>query len=242
MDSNCLKVVIIGNSVALRVRPIEVNSQNYNYGQILENGCNKKLNTHIQVLNLSEGGAIVNDFLGNIDQLIRSYPDVYIINLGVVDASTREIPRWFFKIINNKKQGVIRSLLKAIYSGIIKRFRRQLTFLRLKTSWVGRRRFKNSLHNLIETLVKETNAKIITLAIHSGNQRIEHELPGSLKKYQEYSGIIKSVTQNNGGFFISINNMESSVFFPDGVHLSNIGHQYVADLISRVIVDINSTK
>ena len=83
--------------------------------------------------------------------------------------------------------------------------------------------------------MKETNARIITLSINKGNSRIEREVPGTIENYKKYSEIIKKISEKFGASYISLDELESESFFPDGVHFSKEGHEIVADRLAGVI-------
>ena len=234
-----MRVLIIGNSVALRVRPTIDRPNNLTYTHHLYNYLNQS--EHIKnakVINLATGGDTINDIYEKFDHYIRSYPDIIIINLGVVDASTREIPRWFFNIINNKRDSLFRRMLKDFYNGLIKKIRRPLVFLRLKKTWICKKRFKRLFRKLILDLKKETNADVIVLPINPGNFRIERQIPGSLKNYIEYSRIMQDISEENNAHFLIPQGLEGKTDFPDGIHFSSTGHKKIANQLFNKIKEI----
>ena len=236
MNNKLIKISVIGNSVAIRVRPPQKYPDNKNYTQLLEEKLNNDFSEKLVLINnIANGGDTVNDMLSNLDHYVRSFPDFYIINIGVVDASTREIPKCFFNIINNKKEGYCRNFLKLLYNGFIKKHRRTLVLLSGKRTWIGKSRFRKAYTTLVSNLIKETNARIITLSINKGNSRIEREVPGTIENYKKYSEIIKGISEKFGASYISLDDLESESFFPDGVHFSKEGHEIVADRLAGVI-------
>ncbi len=236
MNNKLIKISVIGNSVAIRVRPPQKHPDNRNYTQLLEEILNKDFSKQLILINsIANGGDTVNDMLSSLDHYVRSFPDIYILNIGVVDASTREIPKWFFNIINNKKEGYCRNFLKLLYNGFIKKHRRKLVLLCGKKTWISKLRFRKAYTTLVSNLIKETNARVITLSINRGNARIEEEVPGSNKNYKLYSEIIKEVSEEFGAIYILLDDIESDAHYPDGVHFSKEGHKIVADKLARVI-------
>lgn len=77
-----VKVVVIGNSVGIRVRPPLESPHNLNYNQLLEQ----------LISDLSFHRFMVGAVLESIKNYLTKLPHFFIINLGVVDASNREIP------------------------------------------------------------------------------------------------------------------------------------------------------
>ncbi|HAF31116.1 MAG TPA: hypothetical protein DCG75_18925 [Bacteroidales bacterium] len=232
-----LKITIIGNSVALRTRPPEKFPLNKNYGQHLE----EIIHSHspdrsIFIHNKAQGATTIYNTIVKIDELIQTFPDFFIVNLGVVDASTREIPLWFYRLASNKRDRLIYNIPEFLYRNIIIKFRPILVKLRFKRSWISFKEYKRYFEILIKSLIKETNAKIIVLPINLANTRVEKALPGSLKKHIQYNNIMKSIALENDQEFIDLSFLETEKHFPDGIHYSTIGHKIVADEISKIII------
>ena len=130
-----IKITIIGNSVALRTRPSEIYPLNKNYCKYLEEILNKNLSeTNIIVTNKALGATTIYNSIINIDNFVNTFPEFFIINLGVVDASTREIPLWFYRLASSKKNSFFYNVIKFLYRVIIIKFRPFLVRLRFKTS------------------------------------------------------------------------------------------------------------
>lgn len=232
-----LNITIIGNSVALRVRPPKQYPDNENYTKLLEKELNTQLPSHnIRLINKAVGASTTYDVIQKIDEYINTFPDFYILNLGVVDASTREIPRWLNQWINSKKKNLILFLVRALFNHLIKRYRPFFVKLRGKKSWISKKNFKKYFSELVHTLTKETNAKIIAIPINPANQRVEKQLPGSLKKHQEYNTIIEKIIKDHSQKILNTDFLKSETHYPDGVHYSSEGHQVVAKEISKIIL------
>ncbi len=231
------KITIIGNSVALRTRPPGQSPENKNYGKLLEEDlCQKVLDKNFIVNNKATGAYTVYNVITKIDDFINTFPDYYIINIGVVDASTREIPLWFYRLASSKKDGFIFRIISFIYRGIIIKARPALVRLRGKSSWISSKKYRKYYSFLIKTLLKETNAKIIILPINQANKRVEKELPGSLKKHTIYNKIMNDISQEFSLYFADLEFLNSDEHYPDGVHYSLSGHKIVAQELSKIIL------
>ncbi|MBU8893920.1 MAG: hypothetical protein KOO66_14155 [Bacteroidales bacterium] len=231
------KITIIGNSVALRTRPPEKNPENKNYGKLLEEDlCLKIPDKNFVVTNKASGAYTVYNILTKIDDFVNTFPDFFIINLGVVDASTREVPLWFYRLASSKKTGFIFRLASLIYRVIIIKARPVLVKLRGKRSWISSKKYIKYFSLLIKTLLKETNAKIIILPINPANERIEKELPGSLKKHLIYNKIMKDASDEFSLYFVDLEFLYSEKHYPDGVHYSLSGHTNVEQELSEIIL------
>ncbi|GEM_PF-795601 len=234
-----IKITIIGNSVALRTRPSEIYPLNKNYCKYLEEILNKNLSeTNIIVTNKALGATTIYNSIINIDNFVNTFPEFFIINLGVVDASTREIPLWFYRLASSKKDSFFYNVIKFLYRVIIIKFRPFLVRLRFKRSWMSSNQYKKYFTGLIKSLTKETNAKIIVLPINIANERVENELPGSTKKHKEYNKIMFDIVNEYSHNYIDLSCLVSKKHYPDGVHYSIEGHKLVARKISEIILNI----
>lgn len=231
-----MKITIIGNSVAMRVRPPVDYPENINYTSYLERIMNEKTGKEHYFQNLSFGGLTIKEAFKNIDTYIRTFPDLYIINLGVVDSCTRDIPYWLFKIIYGKKQDLFhRSIRKLYYNALMEKIRPSIVSVRCKRSWISEKHYKRMFYSFIEILIKETNAKIIVLPINIANDRIEKQLPGSKSNHIKFNKIMNEACQNERVKFVNSKYLISNEYYPDGIHYSNSGHKKVAEEIFKVI-------
>ena len=235
-----LKITIIGNSVGLRVRPPKKYPNNKNYGQIIVEMLNKKIPDHnVYVMNLSIHRALVHEILNQVDDFIRTFPDYFIINLGVCDAATREVPLWFSNQVSRKKQGMIHFLISLLYFNVINKIRPPLVKLRNYKSWTHINSFASDYQKLLFKLHKETNARIITMPINKTTDRVEEQLPGSRKNFEDYSDVIKEKTLAGSFNFLDLNDLLPEQHCPDGIHFSHAGHNFIAEKITKIILKDN---
>ncbi len=224
-----MKCVIIGNSVALRVRPKEPTSSLV-YGTILENS---KLDNgeKIEVKNFGMSRLLVTEAFRNKDVYIREFPDVFIINLGCVDAPLRDIPLWMSDILFFRKKSRLFKFLNTLYLYFIKRYSNIFVHLRFHTPWVRKKKFKSYFRKLISEIIKETNANIILLGINSGNKLMDNKLPNTQKRYRIYNSIIENIALEFKLNHINVSDLNSSSHYPDGVHYNLAGHTIIANRI-----------
>lgn len=238
-----LKIAIIGNSVALRTRPPEKFPDNKNYAQYLEEMLDESLpNQNVLVINKGVGASTSFNALQNLQDYIQIFPNYYIINLGVVDASTRDIPIWFNRAVNSVKRTPWVFLSKLIYSNFLIHIRPIMVKFRGKRSWVSKKRFKNYLYLITKTILKDTNAKIVFLPINVANERVEKQLPGSKANHQSFNEIIKNIAEENGQQLVDLNAFISRDHYPDGVHYNKKGHQLIAHKLFDIIIKDYSRK
>ena len=235
---NNLKIAIVGNSVGLRIRPPCRFPDNKNYGVILEELLQDKYPDKIVLVrNLCIGRATIWDILQKRNEILNEFPNYYIVNLGVTDASTREIPLWYSDIINSSKETWLKRIFLVFYHVVIKGIRPYLVQLRGKKTWTSKKDFQKYFNNFLEFLVKGTNAKLIVLSINKASKRIEEQIPGSTEKYKEYNKVIKGIAKKNNAQYVDTSDLVPDLHTPDGIHLSFDGHKVVADKINVLIVN-----
>lgn len=226
-----MKITIIGNSVALRVRPPEPFPANKNYTYLLQ----EAVGIEIMIENIALGASTISNWLDNIDSVINSFPDIYIIHIGVVDATVREVPLWFYRLATRRSDRFMNTLFRGIYRGLISKFRPVLSRLRGKRSWTSLKTFTSDYERLIHLLLKDTNAQLITLPINLANERIEKQLPGSRKNHHLFNEVIKKTTEKYHQHFLDISDLQPEEHYPDGVHFNASGHTEVAKRLKKLI-------
>lgn len=232
------KVTIIGNSVALRTRPHLPDSKNY--GQLLE----EKLGDHYgdrycRVDNRAFSRATILDTLAQEQLIIREFPDVYVINVGVCDAATREIPLWLSNLINSPKGGFLRDGIALFHYHFIKPYNAFFTRLRGKRAWISPDLFRKMYTKLLHNLQHNTNARIICLGINLADERVESIIPGSAKNYHDYSIIIKNCAEQAQLDYVDTHDLQASTHYPDGTHFNDAGHLIIAERLLDIILHEN---
>ncbi len=227
-----IKISIIGCSVAIRVRP-PVSLNNKNYGQILSESLSEKYDNHcISIVNRGLTRATVKDIYPHkMDNFISDYPDYFILNIGIPDASTREMPRFISNLLTYKSNLQFVIILHFLYSKLIQPYIKFFVLLRGKRTWVNEKEFEKIYGKIIEYIQKETNANIIILPINNPSQRIENKLPGTIKNVKRYNEIIKDLSQKYNTSIVDISDLEQTEHFPDGVHYSIEGHKIISNKI-----------
>ena len=229
------KIVIVGNSVALRNRPHN-NLTSKNYGQILEKTLNEGKQDEItQVNNLAFTRATVYDLHKIYPQIINNYGDLYIINLGSSDAATREIPRWFADFLFSNKRGFLIKAMKAFHLYIIRPNMRFLVKLRGKRAWTTSKVFKQEYSKLIHEIQHNTNGKVICVSINLPSERVEKMIPGTHKNYAKFNRIIQSICEENEASYVNLDDLTAEEHFPDSIHFSEAGNEVLAKRLLEVI-------
>lgn len=230
------KIAIVASSVGLRIRPPATSrKENKNYGNILSQMISKSAvfyKDDFEIKNFSKSRLLSSELRDLQDAIAQFNPDLLILNIGAVDAPNREIPRWFSDITFRRKATWFYPIMNFVYQYFIKSFlRKPMVYLRCKSPWVGKRKFEAFTSQFLQFLKKDIHCKTIVLGINAGNFRIEKELPGSLKNYKTYNGILERLANKNNISFASMEDLNSKDHFPDGVHFNTNGHQKCAEKI-----------
>ena len=226
------KIVIIGNSVALRIRPPRQNEIDLSYAEILDNRLPETL-----VVNRAIGATVMPHESNWLDELIAYHANCYILNYGVVDACTRSVPRWMWDFINNDNphRNFIMKIFRFLFNFFEKKFRRGLTVLRGKRAWTSRAAFAYKYEKMLRLLQKDSNAQLICIGINRPSARIERFLPGSVRNVQRYNEVIRQLANKYNSVYVETFYDFDESLIPDGVHFNAEGHRKLADMLLDAI-------
>ncbi len=233
-----IKISIIGCSVGIRVRPPMQKPFNKNYGQyLIEKLSEKYSNICFSVNNHAFTRATLKDIIPRIDELISDYPDYIILNIGIPDASNRDIPKWISDYMTFKSHKKISAFFSFFINKIVKPRRSFFVKLRGKKPWVNSSNFDKLYRNVLEYITKETNANIILIPINTPSDRIEKQLPGTKNNVEKYNKIISKLLDDYQANILDIKDIDGGKFYPDGIHYSTEGHKIISEKIANLIVE-----
>ncbi len=226
-----MKITVVGNSIALRIRPKIAGGKNYaSYLQevLIENYPNQDISLN----NTAFSRATVYDIHKVLNtEITNQSSDLFLINLGVCDASTREIPYWFAEILNNKKESIIKKLFAGLHHLVFKKNRAFFVRLRGKRPWISVDNFDKGYRRIIDEIRAHSKAPIICLPINPPDDRVESILPGSAENYIKYNLRIAAICRDYSLTLINLDHLNSKDHFPDGAHYSDLGHRLVCNAI-----------
>ena len=238
-----MKICILGNSVGLRVRPPLAYPNNLTFSEQLREMLLKEFNQKIPLVeNKCVGRSLVNQIYDDGDLVINRFPDYYVVVAGITDASTREIPLWYSNLIYAKRSSFLRKIALGIYLYLLKPIRRYLVILRRKRSWTDLKTFEKQYKKILTELIKNTNSRILVLTINQCTERVEKELPGTIKNIRLFNDVILNLPKINKDrvFVVNTFDLDPDIYVPDGIHYSFEGHQVVATRIFDRIVSLES--
>jgi len=137
-------------------------------------------------------------------------------------------------VLFERKLAWLHKPLRFFYDRLIKgNVRRNLVKLRGYTPWISKEEFRINIGNIIESIYSNTNSQIIILGINKGSKRIEKALPGTLENYRVYDKILEEISAVKNCDFVKVSNLESNLYFPDGIHYNEKGHLLIAKMIEK---------
>jgi lysophospholipase L1-like esterase len=242
-----MRILIIGNSEALFVRPPRKKKNEGTYTEILI----KELK-NAQIFNLSSGSSLVTDLLNSFDKnLNRYFPDIVILHFGINEAAPRLLPRFIWNLIYaDKNKYTLMSFSKSLIK-FLRKFFSLITFLYLKSvggkdkGWVSCRKFEYVYSQLISRIEKELKSTIIIINIGFQNKKLEKTLPGIVDNIKMFNDIMAKIARRSESVFL-VDVYEMCKKFgmdrirPDGVHFSSEGHRFLANEIVALIQRISN--
>lgn len=246
-----MRIVVLGNSVAVRIRPPREDSQERTYAEWLrENGH--------EVSVVAQSGVLLEEAFATLeDAVVTRFPDWVIINHGVVEVCPRQTIRW----INNRtiRNYYLNSVLgrpyqydspvsrighlwwRVLNGGI----RRLASLIGLRWRWSSPDRFLRVLEQTIRVILKETGAKVAVLGINPISARVEGQLPGSADAIVAANAAMQGLSGRMGprvrflapDLYLG----DPAVMVPDGIHFSAAAHRRIAETLLSLLADPGRT-
>jgi len=231
------KITIVGNSVALRKRPPVSLPFNHTYGELLEKRLNSSYQESFIINNLGKQRNHLRTILGNLDTFVQTFPEYFILNIGIVEATTRDIPMWIsdIKDLQEKQFKPFSQIVNFLHLHLVKPHRSTFVKLRGKRGWYSSKAFEKYYDLLISRLKKETNATIVLLPINGPSKRLEALAPGTSRNIEKFNAIINSLGARHHISVVNTEALDEKKHFPDGVHYSRDGHMEVAKQLFDII-------
>jgi lysophospholipase L1-like esterase len=232
-----LRLLILGSSVTLILRPPRKQRGRYTYAELLEQQLWKKGYPTLVINEATRAGVVSEAIDGFHQKVTRHSPDVVVIHYGINEAVPRLLPRRTFLWLNTPRPRlaplptILLLQLNRLINGLV-------TPLAIKTlrlsAWYPPKRFTREMTLLLEMLAKETQSLTYIVNIAPTTPRIESYLPGAGEKIQDYNQLLADLARQRQVPLIDlysyvVSDVPSNV--ADGIHLTAHGHRIVADLL-----------
>ena len=167
---------------------------------------------------VSIGGATSTDLLDQIHYHLSFKPDLLILQFGIVDC----VPRFV-----SKKELYVLRRIPFIGKFTLKLLNRQWIRKKRKITYVSPAKFRYNLIQLYE-ISQDSHFEIYFIAIIPGTKDYENNVPGVIKRIQQYNQIANDIFGRN---FINLNNFPHSGIMSDNHHINSIGHKFIKNNI-----------
>ncbi|HEY9049471.1 MAG TPA: SGNH/GDSL hydrolase family protein [Ohtaekwangia sp.] len=208
------RILVVGDSLTLpRDKPETC---------VYQNTWPELLKKSFIVHQVSIGGGTIRDLHRQLEYYKAYNPDIVILQSGIVDCAPRSLSQ--FEVMVLEKNWFTRKF----FLPLVKRNSKFLRKVRGKT-YTPAGTFSSFLDKIKKQL---PGAKIYSLAILPTNDQYELVVPGITKKVKEYNEILK---KHFGTGFISLDEIDRKGIMSDHIHLNEIGHLYVYNILMNTI-------
>lgn len=238
-----MKICVIGNSAALKIRPPRANAAEKTYSEILEAAGH-------HVRNVSRAGVTLQEAFGLLeDDVITFFPDAVIVHHGVVEVCYRRtIRKWNNAAIPNM---YLNAIFQRGYQFDDAPFR-AINFVRRGLNWATKtaariaggkwqwqkpQDFVRVVEETCKLILKETGARVLVVGITPCSSRVERILPGSGDEILRTNQLLRTLCQRFGerASFVETESWMTEAdlprLAPDGIHFSADGHALLAKRI-----------
>jgi len=238
-----VKIVVVGNSVGLRVRPARKKRSQGTFSECLERQLRAEGVRDALVHNRCRSALTVTDLYDDeFEFIVGTSPDAVIIICGINEAVSRPLPRNLYQFINRPRplSGSIVQCLLRINSGLNRLIFPKIIRLFAFNGWETPESFATYLGAFIDLVYKETRSPCFVLNILPCSNRIENLLPGSQQRIVAFNKGLEKLCESKTDVYlvdivklIAIN--EIGRLMPDGIHMSSELHLKVAEAIKVLI-------
>jgi lysophospholipase L1-like esterase len=225
------KIVIIGSSVALYVRPRDGDGRLY--GHLLEDLGASSADTAVQIW--AENSMTVREAVHKLeDRLVAEAPNWVILHLGIVECTPRILPQRL-----RRRFVRARTSLERLWLAAEALVRRPLVAVLGGAPSMAPRTFEQQLTRLIGVARREARAQVVCIGIPATSERVEEEVPGVGRSIRRFDEAIRGASRRTGAQYLDLEVALREIGLdrgrPDGIHLSGEGHRLLAAELKRRI-------
>jgi lysophospholipase L1-like esterase len=250
-----LRIVVVGSSVGLYVRPPRAGPLEGTYADLLE----AMLHDHgicAVVTNRSRWLLMVTEAHRRFQELVLDHrPDVLVLALGFVESQPRLAPLWSVRMLFTWRPRL---------SGLARRVRRTMlgplwwVYVHLSPvlirwmPWLPSRvrptTFRRGIEAMTRLARKERAALVLALDVPEASDRVERTLATINRRIDETNLALRALAASPDGPDVVavseiVRDLGPDAALPDGIHLSALGHREVAThLVDRIVSWLRATE
>jgi len=155
-------------------------------------------------------------------------PDMVVIHLGIVDCAPRLFSKSEKKVVNKMPLFLQKRIID-----FLSKYRYFFTKY-FKKTYVPDFKFEKCMTYIIKTIF-DLGAVPIVINIAGTNSKNKLRSCGFEKNINRYNQILNNILKDFEINTIDINSKGTDVLLSDGIHLNEVGHQWVAEQIGKQI-------
>jgi lysophospholipase L1-like esterase len=244
-----LKVIVAGNSETVMVVPPRTRRTDGTAAELL-GPMLEDAGIASEVSNIGQWFSTIADLRRRYEHDLRNhFPDVVVLQFGFVEAQPNVVPTWLSRHLqgwDRSSHPVAVAYHQQVASRswqLLRRVQRVASARDWPTYRLSPKRFERELRRVIQMVRDETGCLVLVMDIDACGERVDHWMPGTKQRHQQYQAILRRVT---GGFDDNVHLVEHSKtiapaqladFKPDGIHRNAAGHRLTAIAIRDEILD-----
>jgi hypothetical protein len=240
---------VLGNSVGLKMRPQRTRRSHRTYSELL-------MRRH-EVHNACRAGALVSEQFGLIDDdVIARFPDVVILNFGIVELFHRSTLRSInnapiLNYYNNRLLGrpyrAAVPLAARVARAVNGLTRRVAALFGVEWRWLDTGRYLRVLEAMCGLIVGETAATVVLIEVPPIPENSTRFSATTNARIAEVNRATRAWATASSGRIVS-QRLDQGVadahwqrLMPDAIHFSAVGHRRVHALLTRTIESISAS-
>ncbi|MGH9085486.1 MAG: SGNH/GDSL hydrolase family protein [Acidimicrobiales bacterium] len=243
-----VRIVVVGSSVGLYVRPPRADPLEGTYADLL----GPMLHEHgicAVVTNRSRWLLMVTEAHRRFQELVLDHrPDVVVLALGFVESQPRLAPLWSVRMLftwRPRLSGFARRVRRAVLGPWWWAYVHLSPVLIRRMPWLPSRvrptTFQRGIEAMTRLARKERAALVLALDVPEASDRVERTLATINRRIDETNGVLRALASSpDGPDLVAVSEIVRAhghdAALPDGIHLSALGHREVATrLVDRIV-------
>jgi lysophospholipase L1-like esterase len=232
-----MKIVILGNSVVLNMVPPRTQKNDGVFAELLASSLVTK-GVDASVIISAEHGTVITEGLRSLERnALRHFPDVVIINYGIVDCTPRLFAKWWVNYVKMRSPWPIEDTLKVFFRKITSGLSNGYLRIIKGRSWVPISVFRKALCMMLDNIRRETMARIILVNIPPSTPKRDSAIKGLDEEIVRYNSAIEDIARLKGAFVIDAYRITQkwgvTEILPEGFHYNARGHALIAEEIVK---------